>query len=291
MSIAFSLVCMYNYPGRAYYLDGKERSGYFLPSPEGRWVRVPGIPMICIHCGANNPDTAVVCWRCGQPLRPMPQEPFPSRVPPSQTQQQGLQAPLWQQPQQPTPSSWQPPLWQPSQPSQPLSRPSVSQPQRSNASPDAPTSVRKAANSSTARAASGRPWLFIGISGLVLLALIVGSVVFFLNHSFATTSNPASQTLTTYCHALASGDYQTAYAQLASGMKNQLKESDFAYSWQAQKVSSCTVDTSSVDASCTSTTCSGSITFFFRNGSSSTDQYQLMLENGQWKIQSQTSGS
>ncbi len=274
-------------------MNGKERSGWLLLSHAGRRVRVPEISMICTYCGANNPDTAVVCWRCGQPVRATLQEPSPSRFPPSQAQRQ---APQWQPPQQSTPTAWQPPrrpVQSPlPQPSQPLARPSVSQPRRGNASPAAPVSARKAAGSSTTRPASGRAWLFIGISGLVLLVLIVGSVVFFLNHSFATTSNPASQTLSTYCNALVRGDYQTAYAQLASGMKNQLRESDFAYSWRAQKVSSCTVDTSSASASsCSSTTCSGTITFFFSDGSSSTDQYQLILENGQWKIQSQTSGS
>lgn len=282
--------------------------------------------MLCIHCGASNPDTAVICRNCGQPARMTQQEAASSRSQPSRP-------PTWQPaPQEPVhPSPWQSVPQQPFQsPSGPLSprqspqplprqvvpqqssqpfprqalQPSMPQPSRNSASlarvvpvsPTAPatparpsTAVRQPAQTRTARSAGGRSWLFIGGAGIILLALVIGSVVFFLNHSFTASSNAASQTLTTYCDALKSQDYQTAYAQLASGMKNQLKESDFAYSWQQKKVSSCTVDTSAANAaSCTNTSCSGSITFFFSDGSSGSDQYQLIQENGQWKIQSQT---
>ena len=276
--------------------------------------------MMCVHCGASNPDTAVICRNCGQPARMTQQEAAsswsqPSRPPTWQsTPQQPSQPSPWQSvPQQPfqSPSGPLPPR-QSSQPlprqvasqqsSQPLPRQAhqSSAPQSSrNSAPLAPvvparpatpaTPVRQPIQTRTARSAGGRSWLFIGVAGIILLALVIGSVVFFLNHSFTASSNAASQTLTTYCNALKSQDYQTAYAQLASGMKNQLKESDFAYSWQQKKVSSCTVDTSAANvASCTSTSCSGSITFFFSDGSSGSDQYQLIQENGQWKIQSQT---
>ncbi len=281
--------------------------------------------MNCIHCGANNPDSAVICRTCGKPARMTQQEAASSRFPSSRGQQPS-RPPAWQSvPQQ----SFQPPPRQsvprqpsqplprqsaPQQPSQPLARqappPSTWQSSRNSAplvsavsptpvvpaTPEVPstpaassTSLRQAARTRETGAGSGRAWLFIVVAGVVILALIIGSVVFFLNHSFTASSNPATQTLTTYCNALKGGDYQTAYAQLASDMKNQLKESDFAYSWQAKKVASCTVDTSSADVSaCTSTICPGSITFFFSDGSSSTDHYQLIQEGGQWKIQSQT---
>jgi hypothetical protein len=243
--------------------------------------------MICIHCGANNPDTVVICRNCGKPARMTQQEAFSSRFPPSQPQQQATQPPPWQSPQQAVPPSWQTP--------QQVTQTSTWQSPR-NSIPSAPLAPsfpgKQPVRTQTARSASSRSWLLIGIISIVLLVLVVGSVVFFLNHSFTASSNPTSQTLTTYCNALKSGDYQTAYAQLASGMKNQLKEPDFAYSWQSKNVSSCTVDTSSANAaSCTDTSCAGSITFFFKDGSSTTDQYQLMQENGQWKIQSQSSGS
>lgn len=273
--------------------------------------------MMCVHCGASNPDIAVICRNCGQPARMTQQEAARSR-----SQQQPSRPPTWQ-PSQPSPwqSVPQQPFQSPSGPlpprqsSQPLPRQVAPQqssqpfprqalqssaPQSSRnsaplaplvtASPAAPaTPVRQPAQTRPARSAGGRSWLFIGVAGIILLALVIGSVVFFLNHSFMASSNAASQTLTTYCNALKSQDYQTAYAQLASGMKNQLKESDFAYSWQQKKVSSCTVDTSAANAaSCSNTSCSGSITFFFSDGSSGSDQYQLIQENGQWKIQSQT---
>jgi len=276
--------------------------------------------MNCVHCGANNPDTAVICRTCGKPVRMTQQEIASSRFPSSRGQQpsrpsawqsapqQSFQSPPRQsvprQPSQPLPRQSAP-----QQPSQPFARqtpqPSTWQSTRNSAplvvsptpaTPAVPltpavssTPPRQATQTRETRAGSGRAWLFIVLAGVVILALIIGSVVFFLNHSFIASSNPATQTLTTYCNALKSGDYQTAYAQLASSMKNQLKESDFAYSWQAKKVASCTVDTSSADvAACTSTTCPGSITFFFSDGSSSTDRYQLIQEGGQWKIQSQT---
>ena len=276
--------------------------------------------MICVYCGANNSAAAAVCRNCGAKMTR--QEAAPARVPPPRTPQPSSRPPTWQPapPQSPQPQS---PAWQsvpqrpfpssarqlaPQQPSQPLprqlSQSSTWQTSR-NSAPLAPdvsstpvmpstpsTPARQPARTRTARPSTGRYGLFIVAIGVVLIALVVGSVVFFLNHSFAASGNPASQTLTTYCNALKSGDYQTAYAQLASSMKSQLKESDFAYSWQAEKVSSCTVDGNSTGAaSCTSTSCPGSITFFYSNGSSSTDQYQLIQENGQWKIQSQTSSS
>jgi hypothetical protein len=117
--------------------------------------------------------------------------------------------------------------------------------------------------------------------------------MFFLNHSFAGSSDPATQTLTNYCNALKHGDYQSAWALWSSSMQNQMKETDFAYSWKAKgNVSSCTVNEGAANtSSCTTTTCTGTITFFLANSSSITDTLQLVQENGQWKIQSENSSS
>ena len=117
--------------------------------------------------------------------------------------------------------------------------------------------------------------------------------MFLLSHSFATGSNPATQTLTNYCNALKKRDYQSAWALWSSNTQNQMKESDFAYSWASRgNISSCTINTSSTNgSSCTATACTGTITFFLDNSNSITDTLQLTQENGQWKIQSENASS
>lgn len=224
--------------------------------------------MICSYCGANNQDKTAFCRNCGRQLRMAQPEASSSRFPPPQQQTNPVQpAPFPSSPRDaafPVPSSV---------PISPASR----APQR-----------RRTSGTSNAR-----NWLLLVLGTLVLLAVLGGATMFFLSHSFAATTDPATQTLTNYCNALKKSDYQSAWALWSSVMQNQMKESDFAYSWKSKgNISSCTVNTGSTNASsCTTTTCTGTITFFLNNGHSITDTLQLMQENGQWKIQSENSSS
>ena len=96
---------------------------------------------------------------------------------------------------------------------------------------------------------------------------------------------PPEVTLTTYCHALKSKDYQIAYDQLATNVKSQFSETDFETGIQQSNtqnggIVNCTV--SNVTASGSSAT--GTITFVARNGQSGNTLYSLAIENGIWKI-------
>ncbi len=96
-------------------------------------------------------------------------------------------------------------------------------------------------------------------------------------------STGVTQTLQAYCSALQNADYPQAYAQWATG--TQMNESDFAYTQQrTAKVTTCETGALSI----TNTTAQATLTFFYADGSSAVNQINLTLENGVWKIKSQT---
>lgn len=92
-------------------------------------------------------------------------------------------------------------------------------------------------------------------------------------------------TLETFCHALKSGDYQTAYDQFSSDIKRQVSEGQFE-TVQRQNddkvggISQCTV--SNVNESGASA--SGTVSLVFGNGQSGSANFTLVNENGGWKI-------
>jgi pSer/pThr/pTyr-binding forkhead associated (FHA) protein len=96
---------------------------------------------------------------------------------------------------------------------------------------------------------------------------------------------PPSVTLNTYCYALKNKDYQTAYDQFSSNIKNQVSESNYETN-EGQGESSvggitkCTVSNVSENG----TSASGTITFFAGNGQSGASHYMLTNEAGFWKI-------
>ena len=126
-------------------------------------------------------------------------------------------------------------------------------------------------------------WITLGVIGGVLLLFCIACSVFV----YAARSTPG-KTLTTFCNALKSQDYQTAYDQLSTGLKNQFTESQFAAAFSnnggSGNVTNCSVSNTSDNG----TTGNGTITYTFANGSTVIDDYRLVDESGEWKINNQT---
>ena len=124
-------------------------------------------------------------------------------------------------------------------------------------------------------------WTILGIVGGVVVLAIIASVVLAV---VANSSNP-TKTLQAYCDGLRNGDYQTAYNQLSNTIQGQVTETQFADSNRqaantAGGISSCTVN--SVNQSGSSAT--GQITFNTGSNQSVVDVYNLINDNGTWKI-------
>ncbi len=90
-----------------------------------------------------------------------------------------------------------------------------------------------------------------------------------------------TETLLTYCDALKSQDYQTAYAQLSSTAQSQETEAQFAANFSGVTVSGCKVSNMNDTAG------TGSITYTLSNGNTGTFDYTLVNESGTWKINSE----
>ena len=95
--------------------------------------------------------------------------------------------------------------------------------------------------------------------------------------------------LLTYCSALRSGNYPTAYNQLSSSAQSQETEAQFAASYSyivgLGKLTNCTV--SRADDS----TRTGTISYTFADGGTVIDDYILVNENSAWKLNSQQTRS
>jgi hypothetical protein len=114
--------------------------------------------------------------------------------------------------------------------------------------------------------------VIIGLIVVVVLAVIgeLGS-----HYSSATTQSP-TLTLSNYCSALKTGDYQNAYNELSSSTQSQYTESQFAS--DHLNVTDCTV------SNVNDTAGTGTISYTGSNGASVVTDYTLVNENGTWKI-------
>ncbi|HVB22236.1 MAG TPA: FHA domain-containing protein [Ktedonobacteraceae bacterium] len=90
-----------------------------------------------------------------------------------------------------------------------------------------------------------------------------------------------TETLLTYCNALKTQDYQTAYAQLSSAAQSQETESQFAANFSTATVSDCKV------SNVNDTAGTGTITYTLSNGNTGPLDYTLVNESGTWKINSE----
>jgi stress response protein SCP2 len=90
-----------------------------------------------------------------------------------------------------------------------------------------------------------------------------------------------TSTLLSYCHALESRDYQTAYNQLSSAQQSQQTEAQFAANFSNATVSNCRVSNVNDSAG------TGAITYTLSNGANGTLYYTLVSESATWKINSE----
>ncbi len=123
-------------------------------------------------------------------------------------------------------------------------------------------------------------WIALVVIALLVVAGGVGGYVY-LNRS------TPEKTLTTYCNALQSGDYQTAYNQLSSSLTSRLTESQFAQLSQTAfaavgGLKSCTVSNVQEHGS----TATGTITATLGNGKTQSGPVSLVNQNGAWKLTS-----
>ncbi len=123
-------------------------------------------------------------------------------------------------------------------------------------------------------------WIALGIiGGVLLIAIILFAVI------AANVSTP-TRTLNAFCNALKSGDYQTAYNQLSSGLQSHYgSEAQFALEFSTNgslgKVTDCTVSNVNDSAG------TGTISYTFASSQTLVDDYVLIKENNSWKINAQ----
>jgi len=116
--------------------------------------------------------------------------------------------------------------------------------------------------------------VIIGLIVVVVLG-VIGTVA---SHS-SPPPPPPSVTLSNYCNALKTGDYQSAYNELSSGNQSKYTESQFAS--DHSNVTDCTV------SNVNDTAGTGTISYTGSNGAQVVADYTLVNENG-WKINTET---
>jgi hypothetical protein len=119
--------------------------------------------------------------------------------------------------------------------------------------------------------------LWIGL--VVIVLLVAAGVGFFL---FQQNRSSPEEALNTYCSALQSGDYRTAYNQLSSGLQSKFTEAQFATagSERYSKVSSCAHGSSNPSGSAATTT----LILNYAAISKEDAAVSLVQENNIWKI-------
>jgi len=90
-----------------------------------------------------------------------------------------------------------------------------------------------------------------------------------------------TETLLTYCSALKTQDYQTAYSQLSSSAQGQETEAQFAANFNSIKVTECAV------SNVNDTAGTAMITYTLGDGRTAVLYYILVDENAAWKINSE----
>jgi hypothetical protein len=130
-----------------------------------------------------------------------------------------------------------------------------------------------------------RRGLWIGLAvGLLVIVLVAGFAVVSANRSTPT------KTLTTFCDAIKSRDYPTAYDQFSSHYKSRFSEIQFEAAWRVLSsglfgggITGCTPSNAQDNGS----TGTATLTFTFSNGRTSNNIVHLISENGAWKIDDQ----
>lgn len=127
-------------------------------------------------------------------------------------------------------------------------------------------------------------WRIWAIVALVLSTLVlIARLVLLGVHVFVNSSGPTS-TMNTYCNALKSGDYQTAYHQFSSGLQSQIAEAQYATIYPSfaklglGKITNCAVSNVNNAAG------SGTFSITFASGNTLDQDAALVNQNGSWQI-------
>lgn len=129
-----------------------------------------------------------------------------------------------------------------------------------------------------------------GFVVFLILLILIGAGVYASQNSSASQNNSAStpeKTLTAFCNAVESSDYQTAYNQLSTHSRSQGTEAQFASTLQ-QTISkqgglkACLA----TDVKSSQTTATGMITYTFVDGKTASYLDSLITEKSAWKIDS-----
>ena len=119
-------------------------------------------------------------------------------------------------------------------------------------------------------------WITLGTIGGVLLLIIILFV-------FVLASGPSmtpTQTFQSYCKDLKAHDAQAAYNLYSQAAKKQVTQADLAM--DAKNITDCVV------GSVNDTAGTGALIYVLPGGSKVTDDYKLINENNEWKIDAQT---
>jgi hypothetical protein len=117
---------------------------------------------------------------------------------------------------------------------------------------------------------------------------LIGAGIYASQNQNNATSTPTStpeNTLTDFCTAVKSGDYQTAYKQLSTHSRSQGTEAQFASTLQKiiskqGGLKNCTVSGIKLHQ----TTATGTLTYSFADGKAMSYLDSLVTENTVWKI-------
>jgi hypothetical protein len=210
----------------------------------------------CVHCGAENPDVATFCQKCGKQLPTTDQdEPTVSSIPSSLSTSYG------NTPYSNTPSTTAETVYAPPPPSSYVSTTD----EKANL-PGLPSAQKP----------KRRRGLVLSLVIIVLFVIIAVGAFVYVNRS------TPDKTITTYYAALVHGDYQTAYDQLSTAFQGKLTEPAFVQFWQSLGgVKAWTLVSIQGHGSAANST----VTVTLGTGQTKLATILLVDENGTWKIQ------
>lgn len=123
---------------------------------------------------------------------------------------------------------------------------------------------------------------------MILLVLVGGGIGAF---AFVQSRPSPQHTLQTYCNDLKTGNYHEVYHLYSSKLRSKTTEDEFVKEFAAGigilgGIKDCTVSNVVQDSS---TKAHGSVTYTFSNGKTETETGPMVLEDGDWKLDSSSS--
>ncbi|MGW5672004.1 Rv0361 family membrane protein [Micromonospora sp. NPDC003776] len=125
------------------------------------------------------------------------------------------------------------------------------------------------------------------VVGVVLALCCVGGVIggFALYHAVREATGPARTTVDSYAGALVARDYPTAYGQLCGQVRGRVSQEDFARQQAAQPaLTGYEIVGLNVQNTNGRVYGSANVRFTPQSGTSQTQVYRLVKEDGSWRI-------